>query len=217
MSPPELWVGLRWARACLVASLAWGTASLGHVLGGGELPSAWFIAVLVAVTSWPFSMALRTRASGLRMIVLLGVGQAAMHTALVVASWSGGPAPAVDPHGAMTGIPSAPAMMPDGHAMSLLPGPFMLLAHIVAALVLGLVLADAERSVFALLGLLLVPVQDFGREMVRRVLTLLAFGTLSMRDAGPDARGGVDVPIGRLLQRLLGAAIGRRGPPRVLA
>ena len=217
MSPPELWVGLRWARACLVAALAWGTASAGHVLAGGELPAAWFIAMLVAVTAWPFSMALRTRAGGLRMIVLLGVGQAAMHAALVVTSWGVGPAPVVDPHGAMTGTTSAPSMMRDGHAMSLLPGPFMVLAHVAAALVLGLVLADAERSVFAFLGLLLVPVQDFGRELIRRVLTLLAFGTRSMRDAGPDARSDVNVAIGRLLQRLLGAAIGRRGPPRVLA
>jgi hypothetical protein len=178
------------------------------------------MAVMVAVTAWPFSMALRSRAGGLRMIVLLGVGQAAMHTALVVASWSIGPASAPVPHGAMGAMGgaaeisfSAPEM---GHPMSVRPGPAMILAHLLAAVVLGLILADADRALFAFLGLLAAPVRVFGRRLVQCVLALLGFGAHPKTVRESDDRGGAGLAVQRLRQRLFSAAIGRRGPPTVL-
>ncbi|MCE0535508.1 hypothetical protein LWF15_08300 [Kineosporia rhizophila] len=217
---PPMTAGLRWGRGVLVASLAWGAASAGHVLAGGDLPSWPLVAALIAVTAWPLSLTLGRRAGGLQLVTLMTAGQAMMHTALVVTSWyTSGPADVPSPQGHQHTSAPGMANMADmaeagtGHVMPLLPSPLMLLAHIAAALVVGAILSDGERALFVLLGLLAhvrPPELHLGRR-IHRILALLATGVRPEVDEAP--RSWVNLSQQRLRERVLVATLGRRGPP----
>ncbi len=210
--PPPVVAGLQWIRAVFVAALTWGAASAGHVAAGGALPSWPFIVAVVGLTAWPLSLALGRRAGLLRMIALMSAGQAVMHTALVAASWNAtgrSYAPSGHSHQAPTGL----AEVSGSHAMPLLPSPAMLLAHLMAALVLGAVLSDGERVLFTLLGLLahVCPPQLLLGRRILSVLALLASGTGPCADPVQGLR--VDHPQRHLRERVLVTSLGRRGPP----
>jgi len=228
MSAPQLppvAAGLRWGRALMVAALTWGATSAAHVSAGGDLPSWPVAAGLVVLTAWPLSLALRQRAGALRMIALMAAGQAIMHTALVMLSWytvGRATLPSTASHPVPTGMPGmdmssadadALAGLSGNHAMSLLPSFPMVLAHVVAAMVLGAVLADGERALFVLLGLvahLCSPSRRAGRGVLG-VLALLAADT--SRKPDPVQRPRMDVPQRHLRERVLVTTLGRRGPP----
>ena len=165
---------LLWIRAGVVSSLALLIGAVGHVSGGGLLPS-WLVLAAMSVISTPLCAAFLARPASTRRIVALVVsGQTACHVLLSVsAGHSGDPvgAPPLDP----TGASALPAMegprvgslhdhyeatigthsaaqalsVPDPIAMlDHLP---MFLAHIAVAVLVGLWLAAGERALWALL------------------------------------------------------------------
>jgi hypothetical protein len=228
--------GLRWARGSALAAVAWCTASAAHVVAGGGLPPVSAVVALIALTAWPFTLSLRTRASGVRLAALLGAGQLMMHAAFVlIGSWTAAASLGTAPTGEMTGpsghsgheagvartghlLPSSDplsATMPPDHAMSLLPGPMMLLAHAAAAVLLGSALATGERALFSLLGLLRELARPVPRRVrpVFRVLAALLTGDGPAEIATAAARRARPETGARLSSYVLVRAVLRRGPP----
>jgi hypothetical protein len=225
---------LRYARAGVVAAVAWGTAGAGHVLAGGQVPSPALVLVLAGVSAGPLSVGLRQKASRGRMIALLAGAQAGMHTGLVVAAWN---STATVPHPAVTDMSSMPGMAPmhgvdpmaarpfagaesmgAGHAMGMLPGPVMLGAHLASAIVLGLFLAHGERVLFSLLGLLALAGRPVRRlhQQVSAILTVLTAG-LPPRSRPAGACPHADTPGRPVRRRFVVTDTGRRGPPMFAA
>jgi hypothetical protein len=211
--------------------MAWSTASAAHLLGGGSLPPAAVIAAAIVLSAWPMTFWLGGRASGRRLVCLLAGGQATMHVVFVVAAaWSmesmnsvssvGGAArmpgmPAGSLHSGLAGAwgPSPSRMVDDsGHMMSILPGPGMMLAHLSAALILGYVLADGERALFSLLGLL----GELARpvlQLCRHVVLVLTAALSRPGTARAEVVGSRVAQVWRLPRHLLVRAVTRRGPP----
>jgi hypothetical protein len=226
--PFAVGVGLRWVRALAVVATAWCTASAAHMLGGGRLPTLTAMTVMIVITAWPMALSLGGQASGRRLICLVGAGQALMHLVFVAfAGWSAQGAASVrleptmgHPAHLLAGTPApsggSMGMAGAGHTMSILPSPAMLLAHLVAAGLLGCALRSGERALFSLLGHLAQLARPAVR-VCRQILRVLA--TLLVE---PDVAPGVVVEpswdeIGpRLPGHLLVGAVGWRGPPREL-
>jgi hypothetical protein len=89
VSPP-IGGALRWSRAVLVALCAWVPASAGHVIAGGRLPGPAFLIILVGVTAWPMTLALRGCASRRRLMMLLAAAQTVMHLVFTLYAASSG-------------------------------------------------------------------------------------------------------------------------------
>lgn len=224
---PTAGVGLRWARAVALAATAWCTASAAHLSGGGRSPAVPIVVVVVALTAWPLTFSLRGRASGLRLVTLLGVGQAAMHAAFVVIGDWGAPtalqAPGMPAHPGHASLASASSMpgMPGTaeHAMSLLPSPVMVLAHACAAVLLGCVLASGERALFSLIELLVQLARPAVRicSQVLRVLAALLSGDCPTQVETAAVTRSRGAPGPMLPQHLLVRAVLWRGPPHLRA
>jgi hypothetical protein len=108
------------------------------------------------------------------------------------------------------------ATMMSAHAMPLLPSPAMLLAHAVAAVLLGCGLAAGERALFSLLGLLAWVARPL-LPSLSRITGALTVLTAALRRSGLAALGAAAVQVERTVLRLhehlLVRAVGRRGPP----
>ena len=172
---------LRWVRAGLTAVVACSLGLVAHVLAGGGLPAVGWIAAGVA-TVWAACAALLGRPAGrLRLIALVGGGQAAFHL-LLTALAGHGPLHATA-HPATTPPYAAPvtdlqdrrgsfydltmAAAPGGgaggwstphwltHVLEDLTGPhaFMALAHLAAAAGVACWLAVGEQAVWVLVCL----------------------------------------------------------------
>jgi hypothetical protein len=231
--PFAVGVGLRWARALAVAMTAWCTASAAHLLDGGRLPTLAVMGALIVVTAWPVSLSLGRQASGRRLICLVGAGQVLMHLAFVgLAGWSAQVAAPVESTMPGMGVHHEPAqlltmtsassggamrMAGAGHAMSILPGPLMVLAHLIAAVLLGCALRSGERVLFSLLGHLAQLVRPALRISHQQVLYVLA-ALLAGPELAPAAvvKPSWDEAGPRLPEHLLVRAVGWRGPPRAL-
>ncbi len=148
MSRPEsASAPLRWLRALLLATVALLAGGLAHVSAGGELPGALGLAMLLLLGTTVSAPLLGTRASTRRVVLLLVLGQTAVHAALTAASGhhEDGPSGPV-----LTG----PALwlhhlgedLTAAHAV-------MALAHGAAAAVVGLWLARGEHAVWLLVAL----------------------------------------------------------------
>jgi hypothetical protein len=106
-----------------------------------------------------------------------------------------------------------------GHAMMLVPTGGMLAAHVAAAVVLGLVLADGERTVFSLLALLAWSARPLAR-WYRHFVAVAALvlgpepGLSGLLTARRRCEG-----MGWLLspQRSMVRSVPRRGPPALLS
>ena len=173
--------GLRWARAGLTAVVACSLGLFAHVLAGGQLPAVGWTAAGVA-TVWVACAALLGRpASRLRLIALVGGGQAAFHLLLTALAGHGAGAgdlaprdgPAVRrPRRGRPG-PARLVLRPDDgarrstapgleqphwltHVVEDLTGPhaFMALAHLAAAAGVACWLALGEQAVWVLVCLL---------------------------------------------------------------
>jgi hypothetical protein len=218
---PVTGVGLRWSRAVAVATTAWSTASAAHLLTGGHLPAVPVVIALIALTAWPLTFSLRGPASRIRLVALLSTGQAAMHTAFVlIGAWSVA-APVASAHPGSAHV--MPGMMPavppaSGHAMSLLPSPMMVFAHLGAAVLLGCALSTGERALFSLLGLLVQLARPIlrGLAQVLRVLAGLLIGAGPSDTATTTATRRRDDVVSRLPRHVLVCAVLWRGPPRLL-
>jgi hypothetical protein len=230
---------LRWSRAFVLASVAFGLGVAGHLSAGGLVPGPFGLTLLLALTTTVCAAFLGRAASTLRVTALVTAGQAAIHAALTATSGhAGDPARQAGPHlrpaSTVTdrrgtfydvyeqgtparGDATAQLVVPDWaqHLADDLTGPHaaMAVAHLTAAALVGLWLASGERALWALVRLsrtaLLTTV---GRALA--VLTFLAAALPVRTGADPRLDGR---PPRRLHSALLATTHSRRGPPALLA
>lgn len=193
---------LRVARAAAWTCAAFGLSVGAHVIGGGQPPSLGG-GVLIAVTLLCVGLLLTGRRLGaLSLIVTLGASQLLLHVGLTLTEQSAACSPAPGPGGAHAGHDlalacdasasgAAAAITHAGHSALT-----MTIAHLLAAVALGLVLAKGEDVVWRIAGLLLphLPRAAAAPSPTRRVLATTHGGEAT-----------TEVP-------LLGG-VGRRGPP----
>ena len=180
---------MRQLRAAVATLLVVGLGASAHAVGGGtplRLVPATVLVVVVAPLVW---LLLRSRTSLPRMVVAIAAGQVVTHVTLAaMAPTTGGSATAAHVHGAVA-LSSAGSTAP---AAVHLTGS-MLLAHLAATLVAGVLLTRGE---------------DVVRAVVRWLLTEVSAAPVP----GTTARAVVDgSPLG-LTHRLV-RPVGGRGPP----
>jgi hypothetical protein len=214
--------GLDWVRALTLPSVLFTSALAGHAAGNGAIPSTSALVplfVLTVVAVGPFTGAPIRPA---RAVVLLLVGQGLLHAALqmlggttvtattAMCGMGTGAAPVPAPAschlmmhpGAAMSQGSALSLMGSGHLV-------MLLAHLAAAVVVGVWLAAGERAFWPVLRLAVRPVVD-------------AWGTVT--DAARGGVGDVVVTCPRLQPGWglrcavrgsvwVAGVVSRRGPP----
>jgi hypothetical protein len=197
---------LRLARAFGFAIAAFGLSVAAHVMAGGTPPSVTASLVLGGATLW-VSLFLTGQRRGARSIVAaMGLLQLLLHQALMMSA-AGSRCAALDAAGShlhTLGAEARSACM----AMPSLPQPHaahgiplgMTLAHALAALLLGLVLARGESAIW-FLACLVWPSRPVALAVPVRM---------------PRAWSVPTVPTVRRLSHAL-APISRRGPPRLAA
>ncbi|WP_435202346.1 hypothetical protein [Janibacter sp. GS2] len=193
---------LRVARAAAWTCAAFGLSVGAHVIGGGQPPSPGGGA-LIAMTLLCFGLLLTGRRLGaFSLIATLGTSQLLLHVGLTLTEQSAACTPAPGPSGTHAGHDlaltcdaavsgAATAITHAGHSALT-----MTIAHLLAAVALGLVLAKGEDAVWRIAGLLLPHLPRAG-----------ALPSLARRVLAPTHGGEAvtEVP-------LLGG-VGRRGPP----
>jgi hypothetical protein len=226
-------------RAVVLATVASGGATVAHALGGGHLASGTGVVVATALLTGATLPFVRQHLSAVRSAVLLPSLQVAAHVVHGVSAMAAGPA-----HGGRSGAsPALPsheahgirplgrietvARVRDAATTSaladLLPSPTMLLAHVVAALAIGLLLTRGERSWVAACTLL-VPLAAgtalllralLVRALVRHAAVLwAAIGTTAAGLVGPLPTAS-DGPVPDDVWHARTPV--RRGPPALLA
>lgn len=217
---------LLWSRAALVAGIATFLGVAGHSTADGLVSGPWPVVLTLALLSVLSARALRTPATTLRLLVLVGGGQALVHVVLsatgghrgvggdvaTLVSTPGLRAPTVDGRrvGSLldayaasqgrTRLTSAGAFDPLGEAVAHAP---MMAVHLAAAALVAGWLAHGERSLWTVLALL-----------AGALLVLLAAPRpVPMRPRVAPA------PVSRrpLAVRCLERCVVRRGPPALLA
>lgn len=172
---------LLWWRAGMVAAMTLLLGAVGHVSGGGLLPS-WLALAAMCVLSVPLcAVHLARPASTRRIMALVVSGQTACHVLLSVSAGHNGDragAPPRDPIGtsalpaiegprvgslhdhyeATVGTPLAAQMLSVPDPIALLDHLPMFLAHTVVAALVGLWLAAGERALWALLTMVFTAV-----------------------------------------------------------
>jgi hypothetical protein len=204
---------LRWVRALTLPSVLFISALAGHAAGDGVTPAtsalvALFVLTVIAVA--PFT-AVPIRPAW--AVALLLVGQGLLHAALQLLDGTAVPATATT-CGAGTAQNSCHLMMhPDlatthGSAMSMGGGHWvMLLAHLAAAVVVGVWLA-AERVFWRVLGFAARPVMD-----AWRTLTSTARGTIGAVVSCPRLQLGWGLRCAVRGSVWTAGVVSRRGPP----
>lgn len=228
---------LRWARASLLAVVTVLVGSVAHVGADGRMPGPVGLSavlVLCALAAAPF---LGRCASRLRVVLLLVVGQTLVHGALSltaghlgdvtrsVGSTTGavpvGGIPRTGSfreqmtHLAPTPTTGAAGADPFGHLVEHVAEqpPLMVLAHLGAAVAVGMWLAVGESALFAVLTLLAAPVLAAGGRVLALAVAVLAVvlgGAASLR-LSRRLRGGSRTVV--LVQHLTTGVVARRGPP----
>jgi hypothetical protein len=221
-------------RALVLATVASGAATLAHAVGGGHLVSGTGVLVGTALLTGATLPFVRSGLSAVRAAVLLGSLQVAAHVVHGLSAMAAG-APV---HGGGATVPShaAHGIRPLGRIdtgagtadargavatsalTDLLPTPTMLLAHVVAAVAVGVVLARGEQSwrvACALLAVVGVAMTRVVRALTHGALALWRAVTESRASlAGlactPPSEGIVPTDVWRA-----GAPV-RRGPPALL-
>jgi hypothetical protein len=186
---------LRWLRALLLATVALLAGGLAHLSAGGALPGALGLATLLVLGTAVSAPLLGTRASTRRVVLLLVLGQTAVHAVLTAAS---GHHEAEPPGPVMTG----PALWLHHLGEDLTPAhAVMALAHGAAAAAVGLWLARGEDALWLLVAL------------AGQVMAPLVRWPASVVMTAPPRVVPVD---GRLLppvSHALASSLRRRGPP----
>lgn len=222
-------------RAVALAAVASGGATVAHALGGGHLVSATGVVVATALLTGATLPFVRPHLSVARAALLLAGLQVAAHVVHGLSAMAAG-SPV---HGGQpTGGPSLPTheahgIRPLGRIETaagahdaattsaladLLPSPTMLLAHVVAAVAVGVLLTRGEQSWVAACALL-APLAGATSRLVQAVVhhaavlcSAIGTSTSSRIDPLPTAPAGplpVDVWHARTPVR--------RGPPALLA
>ncbi|MFC0625676.1 hypothetical protein [Kribbella deserti] len=134
---------LRSVRAAAVAVVTVGIAAGSHVLGGGAPPHPLALLILSVLAAVPVHLLSGRRLGFGLLLVLLGGGQFVVHHLLMAMATM---QPGGHPH----------EMPPMVHPAAPVPteGPTMLIAHVVATLLTGLLLAHGESLLWALWSLL---------------------------------------------------------------
>ena len=233
-------VALRWSRAAGLAAVAAAFAALAHATAGGTLPGWRALAVLFGLTTAVFAGLLGRPASTLRVVALLVGGQAVLHgvftasgghgsthrvtsAATDLTTWAAVPrgrlADVLVAPGSLDSAPTQPSVLSHAvaHLTADLASPttqLMALAHLVAAVALGVWLAAGERLAWRLVILLAGPAAAALAAAARMGLAL-AVGCVPGAGAVDEP---VRVPRWRLFPvglhgRLLAHAAPRRGPP----
>ena len=189
---------LVWLRALALATVALVAGSVAHAGAHGVLPPPLVLVALLAVGTTGAAPLLRGPAGTGRVVLLLVLGQAAVHAALTALGGHRDDVPLTHPaHGPALWVARLAEDLTADHAL-------MALAHAAAATVVGLWLAHGERTVWRLLALA-------GRALAPAVRL----------PARPVLRPPRVVPLGpdRLprLTPVPTSSVARRGPPRVLA
>lgn len=234
---PRASLSVRWARAAAVGAVALGTGVIAHVAADGLLPGPSGLVVLALASTVAAAAFLGREASALRLVVLVVGGQTLVHTGLAaMAGHRGDPvsAPAAAVHrvlpslrpGPRTGSyydqwtqahpsaagagPVVPAWLVHSFA-DLAAHPVMAVAHVFAAIAVGLWLSVGERALWSVLTL----TAALALALVRRLHGALAAGPLPVPTPArvrrtPEARA-------RLPRRpVWSGPLTRRGPPALL-
>jgi hypothetical protein len=150
-------------RALTISGLIIGLAAAAHTVGGGHLPPAPVLGLLAALVLLPVTVLARRRLSLSSIAVALGAGQLALHTAFTslpgpVGYCSSAEITAHGHHQAQ-GIPDCAAAGAGILALSVpaLPGPVMVIAHILAVAATALLLARGETLLWRMLAWLAPP------------------------------------------------------------
>jgi hypothetical protein len=164
---------LRGMRILTLSSVLFTTGLAGHVSGDGATPAGWVLAALFVLTVVAVAPFVGAALGPARVVALLVGGQGVLHAVLQLLGESAVTATATMRGGGTGGLPvsagsSSHLMMhPDaapshGFVMSPMSGGHlvMLLAHLAAAVVVGVWLAAGERALWMLLALTARPLVD---------------------------------------------------------
>lgn len=220
---------LLWWRAGIVSAMTFLVGAVGHVSTGGRLPSWFALGAMLAVGTAISAVVLARPASTRRIVALVVLGQTACHALLSLTAGHAGdaaartaPGPATGPgsllvtkgarvgslhdhYETMVGTPSAGSALTLPDPVALLDHLPMLLAHTLAAVLVGLWLAAGERALWSLLTLVLAAVVA--------LLVLPEVVPIAARRRAPLRRRPATLPC---LARV-GRSVVRRGPPALLA
>jgi hypothetical protein len=144
----------RLSRAAAVAGATVLLAAAAHVAGGGSLPDPLIFSAATALTFLPASWMCGKRLPPTAVLGLLGTGQLVLHSVFAALPESSATVPQFSPTaghvhilGASTSLGPAAA---GAHAHG--DSPAMVIAHVLATLAVGLVLAKGEDALWALLA-----------------------------------------------------------------
>lgn len=189
---------LRLLRASGLAVVAYALASVAHMVAGGALPTAAWMASIYLLTFCSAVVLTGRRLGRAAIVTGLGVSQLALHEAFRFLSAGGNCAPVSFGHPMHSGHETVMTCadrvvtMPVHHS----PGLVMLAAHALAAALVGVVLARGEAAVWFLAGLVWPAMPSRAR-------------VFPMESAHPVALH--PRPAGR--QIVCSGGLGRRGPP----
>ena len=185
---------LVWLRALTLTAVALVAGSVAHIGAHGSLPAPFVLVALLGLGTTGVAPLLRRPASTARVVLLLVVGQAAVHAVLTALGGHHDDEPLAHPV-------RGPALWVAHLAEDLTPEHALMAgAHAMAAAVVGLWLAHGERTVWRLVALA-------GRVLAEVVTVPLL----------PVARPPRVVPVAPALLprvvRVASSSIVRRGPP----
>jgi hypothetical protein len=213
---------LRGMRVLTLPSVLFTSGLAGHVAGDGATPPGWVLVALFMLTVVAVAPFAGAALSPARVVALLIGGQGVLHAALQLlggtfAATTVMPGAAIGP--AIGSAPASSHLMMDhgagashGPVMSLMSGGHlvMLVAHLVAAVVVGVWLAAGERALWMLLALSARPLVDAWRTV-----------TAVVRGGGALVVSCPRLQIGWGLRRVVSGrvwtagVVARRGPPPV--
>lgn len=237
---------LRWSRAALLAVVAMGSGVVGHVSAGGLMPGQVALSVLFALCLLTAAALLGRPASTLRVVLLVVAGQTLIHGTLTAMSGHKGDPPLSRsplPQPPVSGVPTGDGRRvgslydqvyanqsgaarteltvpaPVQHLLADLTGPHaaMALAHLLAAVLVGLWLARGEQALWQLLAFAAHGVRDLlVRTLVSHYdrltgLARVGHDGVPLRPAPEAWRHTKPARIA-----LLARSVVRRGPPALL-
>lgn len=175
-------------RALVATLVVVGLGSSAHAVGGGAVqPVA--LAILLVVVAPPVWLVVRSRTSVGRMVLAVGAGQVVTHLTLMGMAPATGSSPAAPHLHHAVAVPEAASALPT--ALHL--GAPMVLAHVVATVLAGVLLTLGEDAV---------------RAVVRRLVTVLRHAPTRAGTGLAPARVAVRRLTGRRVR-----PVGGRAPP----
>lgn len=220
---------LRWLRALLVGTIAFLLGVIGHVQADGLLPGPIGLTVLLAFSTLLALPVLGRRVSTVRTVALLVGGQTLIHLCLTVTAGHVGDAKVATTAATPTGLGSLPTLdgrrvgslqdaylgTPNDSVTPVVPGHLigdlqshapMMVAHLVAAALVGLWLAHGERLLVSVVTLT-------GHRLMALVRATVPVAVPVVSLASYDALHAPTGPRSVWLTR----PDSRRGPPLLLA